>query len=624
MALRVGERMSVAELLAYGPEAVAGVQFVEAGVYRSGLVVGQFVVSSWVRGEFPVFAPGTDRRGWQTSDINYYVDRLNLQSTLDLRITLVVVPTPMDSPPVPFNPAKGMTVKWADSMYQSLQGWTVCDPDYGNVDQWVVQGQQLVVGPDMAWREAPYTPVPGRLMLLRNDVPYAPLERLVVGAKVPFRDLVALVEETPGCLDGLEFDNTGHSHLEGQGYWKFAGNWITSGSRRGTNLNVGRDGWIVYLVVVPPGCGNRMGPRHLRPPGDGVIACPLCRNPGVGHHQACDGLMVGKAFGAFAMCEQCPKCHQTVWRGTVTETMCERCHERRNTIRREGGQPDWFRFGIEIETESLPYDQPETVAGAARKAMKDALPGAKRGWNGRPLRPDKDKGWEAKADGSLRGPVDKRGNHKNAEITSPPLPFGPESLLDVREMARKLRNAGARNMSERCGVHVHVDVADLTYRQLASLGEWWWVAQGVIHAAIPPERTRASFCAPWPDNYLAHIRSCANRSRREDMGANPAARRYENLNYLAMQAHGTVEFRLFNGTVHAGKLAAYITLAVHTVARATREVKGEGDRLPMYPATREGMVKLLDDLQIVDKSARWHLLGTFQRDEDRPFYSVTA
>lgn len=604
MPLRVGEHMQVQDLMEYA-ELCEGVEFIDvdsAGRYPTA--PGQYVARTGGPNGTRFEHTGSNV-GWPRGDADFYINKWNIGQYLDISVKLIVVPIPADQPP-PYAPAPGRIGTWGNVDHALLEGAVIGEAHVANVAHWVVRNGRLTSGPARPYLDNPFRPDPS--WRFAYIAPTYDLEaRLTEGGQMPVRDFRTMLDANPARYEGVQFDGAGnHANGDGRGYYMVQGGAIVQGPRVTARINAcPTDGIIIRFATVPEWAKNPMGPVYRTAPTPEKPCCPLCFYPGIFKHPDCPGHEIGKAFAVFAMAEECPRCHDMTWRGTlkideVGGHRCDTCVERRLTTRREGAQAEWMRFGIEIETEGIWFG--DKAADVVKKGKK---------------------GWVAKADGSLRGPISKKtGQRQDAEITSPPLPYKPESLYQVRQMAQRLRNGGARTISGRCGVHVHVDVNDLTYKQLASLAEWWYLSQKVVHAAIPPLPSRAQYCAPWHINYLTHIRNCAERSRRDDMSRNPAARRYENLNYLAMGAHGTVEFRLFNGTVHGGKLLAYVALAVHTVARATREVISHQETLPpVYPATREGMIKLLDDLAIVDKSVRWHLMGTFARDEDRPYAS---
>lgn len=289
--------------------------------------------------------------------------------------------------------------------------------------------------------------------------------------------------------------------------------------------------------------------------------------------------------GMMSSFQVCPRCDVTHWASEIVNDICPDCRSRRGVMQHSGGTPDQFRFGAELETESISY-----MAQAGDIAAKR-------------------KGWQAKGDGSLRG------NH--AEVTTPPTWFNEAGISQFQTTVRELRRAGAR-ATHRCGGHVHVGLEDLTYKQLGSIVEWWWLMEPAILAALPPWPGRQSFCKPFPESARRHALAYVQTPRRAYFNQINDDR-YCVLNTQSLSKYGTFEFRFFNGTVHAVKATANVALAVHFMSHASKNILVPCQQaIPRFSKTREDMLKVLNSLEITNPYWRWHLLGQFQTEEDRP------
>lgn len=114
-----------------------------------------------------------------------------------------------------------------------------------------------------------------------------------------------------------------------------------------------------------------------------------------------------------------------------------------------------------------------------------------------------------------------------------------EDIETVQQLVRELRAAGARAHSS-CGIHVHIGVGDHTARTLRNLLN-----------AIKPD-TLPGFARVWYDagDWQSRARQHYDRTR------------YHLLNLHSVFQKGTIEFRAFNSTMHAGEIKAYIQLCM--------------------------------------------------------------
>jgi hypothetical protein len=178
-------------------------------------------------------------------------------------------------------------------------------------------------------------------------------------------------------------------------------------------------------------------------------------------------------------------------------------------------------------------------------------------------------GCVVKYDGSLS---DANGR----EVVLPPL-AGANFRDTLRVVCTILHSAGAR-ADRTAGCHVHVDAPHLRrfrYDSAPSLEVrklcWLWQAlEPGLYAACPTSRRNNSFCQRM------------RQSIREEIYVgqdNPdwyflVSDRYRGINFCAVEQHGTVEFRLWAGTVdyhkivmHAGICARLVEYArTHTLA----------------------------------------------------------
>ena len=185
--------------------------------------------------------------------------------------------------------------------------------------------------------------------------------------------------------------------------------------------------------------------------------------------------------------------------------------------------------------------------------------------------------WKAMSDGSIRTTrkVDGRTVSANdtysCEVVTPILQY--EDLEDLQNIVRALREAGAVANSS-CGIHVHVDGANHTPESLTRLMNFFIGRQDLFYEALEIGARANRWCRKMNKNLFKAMKSddSKTKSSMERIWYSPVndgytggidhqhynTSRYHGVNLHAFFTKGTVEFRLFNGTTHAGKIKAYV------------------------------------------------------------------
>lgn len=172
------------------------------------------------------------------------------------------------------------------------------------------------------------------------------------------------------------------------------------------------------------------------------------------------------------------------------------------------------------------------------------------------------------------------------EFVTPPLNYSDIELL--QNIIRKLRENGAKAHSS-CGIHIHVDGANHTAVSLRRLVNFMTARQDLIYEALQIGDREISWChklnktlldAMKKDKYLTKEKAEEIWYSRANDGycggidhQHYNSTRYHGVNLHSFFTKGTVEFRLFNSTLHAGKIKAYIQfcLAVSAWAITSQE-----------------------------------------------------
>ena len=167
-----------------------------------------------------------------------------------------------------------------------------------------------------------------------------------------------------------------------------------------------------------------------------------------------------------------------------------------------------------------------------------------------------------------------------------------EDIETVQECIRALRKAGAK-VNESCGLHIHIDGANHTAQSLKNLAFTFRAKQDLIFKAVAPNRIGNQYCRPLTDDLVDNIKKVKKlepetmkdawygtySDRLRDTNAHYHASRYHALNLHSLWYRGTVEFRLFNSTLHAGEVRAYINLCLAMSAAAINAKRASAEPL---------------------------------------------
>ena len=176
--------------------------------------------------------------------------------------------------------------------------------------------------------------------------------------------------------------------------------------------------------------------------------------------------------------------------------------------------------------------------------------------------------WKIVSDNSIEGPPEER-----TEFVSPICRW--EDIETVQELVRKLRAAGARAHTS-CGVHVHIGRGQHTPRTLRNLVNLVNAKEDLLTQALGiSESRRARWCLPVDQDFLARLnrRKPTTDAAFAQLWYNTedwryhASQHYDTSRYHLLNLHsvfqkGTIEFRAFQSTLHAGEIKSFIQLAM--------------------------------------------------------------
>ena len=197
------------------------------------------------------------------------------------------------------------------------------------------------------------------------------------------------------------------------------------------------------------------------------------------------------------------------------------------------------------------------------------------------------KKWKFMYDGSIyterreRGRMVRAGSEYSTEMVSPKLSYGEMGKL--QEVVRCLRHHGAK-VNASCGQHVHVDASNHTPRSLKNAMTIMYSKEDILFKALKVQTSRESnYCQKVRPIVLEKIRRMPNNTISMEKlkqiwygGRDGSHNHYDSSRYYALNLHavfskGTLEWRCFESTLHAGKVRANITLALAISAQAINQ-----------------------------------------------------
>ena len=232
-------------------------------------------------------------------------------------------------------------------------------------------------------------------------------------------------------------------------------------------------------------------------------------------------------------------------------------------------------FGIEIEFTGITRQKAADIAAAYLNGQGHSLGDY---YDTQCITAPDGRVWKFMYDGSINCQRKKQGQVISAtraysvELVSPVLLYR-EDIDTLQGLVRRLRKAGGFANST-CGIHIHLDGVNHTPRSIRNFVNIIASHNDLFYKALQIEPERMCYCKKM-DAWLVHqmnqtkpatfaeIECIWYEGYRENRNQHYHSSRYHFLNlHSFFHGHQTVELRGFNGTLHAGKIRAYIVLAL--------------------------------------------------------------
>lgn len=287
-------------------------------------------------------------------------------------------------------------------------------------------------------------------------------------------------------------------------------------------------------------------------------------------------------------------------------------------------------FGTEIEMTCISREQ----AAKAVAELFGTAPSYDGGYYGVWQVKDREgKVWKFTYDSSIYTQVRRNGQYVTAsddystEMVSPKLTYG--EMEKLQEVVRCLRRNGGR-VNSSCGMHVHVDASNHTPRSIKNALTIMYSKEDILFKALKVQTAREeNYCQKVRPAVLEEIRKMPNGTISMDKlkrawyeGRDGSHHHYDRTRYYGLNVHavffkGTLEWRCFESTLHAGKVRANITLALAISAQAinqkcTHMKKTEISENPCF--TFRTFLLRLGLIGPEYKNVREHLLANLEGD----------
>ncbi|MFR2838795.1 MAG: amidoligase family protein [Zhenhengia sp.] len=209
------------------------------------------------------------------------------------------------------------------------------------------------------------------------------------------------------------------------------------------------------------------------------------------------------------------------------------------------------------------------------------------------------------------------------EIVSPILRY--DDIVSLQEMIRVIRKVGAF-VNSSCGIHIHVSADAFDAKHLRFLCNIVYSKQNLIYKALGVKQLRSRYCKKLDEKFIDKLyqkkpTSLFNMAEiwYAQASDDDWQRRYNESRYHILNLHPllsgrqqSIEYRCFNGTLHAGEIKSYIQFSLLLTASALNAKSAS--RKVTVPVTENDKyafrVWLLKLGMIGDefKTARLHLL----------------
>lgn len=198
--------------------------------------------------------------------------------------------------------------------------------------------------------------------------------------------------------------------------------------------------------------------------------------------------------------------------------------------------------------------------------------------------------WKVMSDASIRK-ENSRGKTNDwdysVEVVSPIL---TEIDIDIVQRLARLLRAGGAKVNDSCGIHIHLDGSNHTVQSIKNFIQIIASKNDLLYKALQIEEARMRYCKKMDERLVNNIKKKRPKTMQQikDIWYNERNAgnhiHYHESRYHLLNLHSfftgnhTVELRGFNSTLHAGKIKAYILLALAMNNQALTQKKASNKK----------------------------------------------
>lgn len=282
------------------------------------------------------------------------------------------------------------------------------------------------------------------------------------------------------------------------------------------------------------------------------------------------------------------------------------------------------RFGIEIEMTGITRSH---AAEVVARTIGGTIEYVGAGYDKRTIKQQDGRKWTIMSDGSIRTKKKTNGRTVSAnweysvELVSPILTY-KEDIEILQTIVRNLRSEGAfAGAALQCGIHIHLDGEPHNAKTLKNFINIIASKNDLLYKALQIKPERMRWCKKMDSTLVDKIKR--RRPKTEDAikkiwyegYGGFSEYHYHESRYHFLNLHSyftgnhTVELRGFNSELHAGKIRAYIVLALALNYQALTQ-SGASSRKPQTENEKFAMRTYLNRIGLIGddyKACREHL-----------------
>ena len=239
---------------------------------------------------------------------------------------------------------------------------------------------------------------------------------------------------------------------------------------------------------------------------------------------------------------------------------------------------DAYTFGVEIEFTGITRSRASSVLAKALDSSKIKHIGGS--FDKYSVTDSSGRSWLIISDASISpqkmsdGTSVSAGDKYKVEFVTPVLKYSSD-IETLQKIVRSFRSAGAF-VNNSTGCHVHVGAVKHTPKSLRNLINIFSSKQDMLYKALTVQNQRTRYCKNLESEFIERLNKRKPQTKEKfadeyyknfggyshNQGCRYSNARYYGLNYHSYFEKGTVEFRLFNSTLHAGWIRTYVILAL--------------------------------------------------------------